>query len=300
MKMRAAELFCGMGISSLGIVVSDIDLDIGVEIDKAPVVAFNGQTILPPVAVQGSVGEVELPGKFGLISGGPVCKAFSPGATVFGTKGMEDERNTFPLFMHEIAAKEPSYVLIENTVGLRRFVGYLQELVDVLERLKYNVVLTEVDSYDFGVPQHRRRLVFLASRKGKWIVPQPTRRLDGPEVVGDCLYDIPAGDPWALMEPMSKGSLDYYLRDPIRIKKHAPLTPDKAASTVTATYSKGAPYGSVLMDGKFYQCGPRLAARLQGLPDEYDLSMFSKTAALRAIGNGFPYQVVEYCLKYRP
>lgn len=45
---------------------------------------------------------------------------------------------------------------------------------------------------------------------------------------------------------------------------------------------------------------PRLTARLQGLPDEYDLSMLSRRDALKAIGNGFPYQVVEYLLKYMP
>jgi DNA (cytosine-5)-methyltransferase 1 len=298
--MQGAELFCGMGISALGLVTSGVELVLGVESEAIPVDAFNSQTLLPAVAVQGSVSQVPIPRRLGIISGGPVCKAFSPGATVFGTKGADDERNTFPIFLQDIEAARPRYVLIENTVGLRTFAGYLQELIGTLEGMGYNVVLTELDAYDFGVPQHRHRLVFLCSRRGKWIVPPATQRLDGPATVGDCLYDPPAGDPWPLMEPLSPGGIAYYLRNPIRIRKHPPLVPESPADTVTAGYAKGAPHGIVLIDGQFFQCGPRLAARLQGLPDEYDLSMFSKTAALRAIGNGFPYQVVEYCMGYLP
>jgi site-specific DNA-cytosine methylase len=298
--MKGAELFCGMGMSSLGLVSAGVDLLIGVDISRSPVEAFNLQSFLPPVAVQGSVAEVSLPAGLDLISGGPVCKAFSPGATRYGTLGQQDPRNTFPLMFSDLATYEPTHVLIENTVGLLRFSSYVEELLNTLSYMGYHTITTEVDVFDYGVPQHRKRALFLGSRRGRWVVPEPRSRLPGPEVVGDVMYEAPKNDPWPLVHEVPEQSLNYYLRSAERQRKHRPLTMGLPANTVTATYSKGAPYGIVVIEGKYFGCGPRLAARLQGLPDEYDLSSFSRTAALTAIGNGFPYQVVEYMLQFIP
>jgi len=84
---------------------------------------------------------------------------------------------------------------------------------------------------------------------------------------------------------------------PNHVKKHPPLQLDQPASTVVSVYRKGVPYGIVDYHGTLHHCGPRLAARVQGLPDDFDLSSMSKTSALESIGNGFPSQVVEYFLR---
>jgi DNA (cytosine-5)-methyltransferase 1 len=295
----AAELFCGMGMSSLGIVRAGLDLKVGVDMNPAAIRAFNAQAILPPVGVVGLVGAVPLPEDLDLLSGGPVCKAFSPGATLFGTAGKDDPRNTFPYFMAEVEKYRPRYVLIENTSGMRSFGGYVDELVGTLNALGYWCDVLDLDCWWFGIPQHRKRVVFFASRTAeRWKVSVPPHRLPGPEVVGDVLQPPPAGDPWPLLIPLSPKALDYFLRDPRHAKKHPPLIPQKPASTVVSVYRKGVPYGVVFIDGEYFHCGPRLAARLQGLPDEFDLSMMVKTSALEAIGNGFPPQVVEYFAKF--
>ena len=233
-----------------------------------------------------------------LLSGGPVCKAFSQGATLFGTDGKNDSRNTFPMFFValEKCSPLPSYVLIENTSGLRRFGGYISELTAKLKHLGYAVDIREVDCFDYGIPQHRRRVVFTAwlHKHGvsPWCVRLPGPR-QGPTTVGKCFSRTK--DP--LLQPLSAGELAYMNRDDRHFKKHPPLRMGKAASTVVANYKRGVPYGLVEKAGVIYRCMPRLAARLQGLPDAYDLSSLSVTAALDGIGNGFPTPVVEHLVK---
>jgi DNA (cytosine-5)-methyltransferase 1 len=290
----AAELFCGMGMSALGLVEAGFDLIDAVDAAGAPVAAFNAQPgLLPPVARVGWVGQGLAVGRVDLLSGGPVCKAFSPGARLFGTKGRADRRNTFPVFFAEVDRYRPPYVLIENTFGLARFTGYMNEMLSALDELGYDVEWQEVDAFHFGVPQHRRRLIFLCTRRGypDWEFFVPAARLPGPEVVGDVLSPPPPGDPWPLVLPMTDAGYAYFTRDPRHARKHRPLTVDRPAPAVVSNYSRGVPYGVIEIGGELGLVGPRLAARLQGLPDEYDLSAFAKTPALRAIGNGVPSQV---------
>ena len=289
--MRSIELFCGIGLSSLGHARTS-SLIRAFDIEPKFIKAFNQQKVFRRCGQVASVADADVSG-CDLLSGGPVCKAFSPGATLFGTGGASDSRNTFPLFMDAVRRSEAKHVLVENSFGLSRFKGYVAELDAGFASMGYRTRWEEVDCYDYGVPQHRRRLVCLASR-GKTPVIYKPERGDGYCTVGDALaMPAPASDPWPLLIPMMEGSRAYFLRDPRHAKKHPPLRTDRPASTVVAVYRKGVPYGVVSYQNDLWMCGPRLAARLQGLPDDYDLSGMSKTTALEAIGNGFPPQVVE-------
>ena len=283
-------------MSTVGLVHAGFRVEGACDIDATAVKSFNSQRMLPDVAQVCSVDDYDIP-ECDLLAGGPVCKAFSPGATLFGTGGKADERNTFPLMLRAIARRKPNYALMENSYGLQRFKGYLAELKDTLFQLGYWITAREINCYDFGVPQYRKRLIFLCTRKGKphWDWPvTPTRFVGQPKTVGDCMKPKPPShdQDWPLLWPMSEKGLAYFLRDPRHAKKHPPLQMNKAARTVVAVYRKGVPYGVVEYRKKLYLCGPRLAARLQGVPDHFKLYDMKKTAALNAIGNGFPPPVV--------
>ena len=296
--MKAVELFCGIGMSALGVHHAGAEIIGAVDIDKRFVKAFNSQPTLPPKARVCDLKDYEPPQGIDLLCGGPVCKAFSPGATLFGTGGKNDQRNTFPLFFDVLkkCSPLPTYVLIENSYGLRRFKGYINELKQELLHLGYIVDLQEIDCYDYGVPQHRRRVVFTAwmgtPNATRWKVTKPAKRV-GPKTVGDCF----ARTQEELLRNLTPGCLAYLTRDPIHLKKHKPLTMNKPASTVVSNYKRGVPYGVVEDRGTYYRCMPRLAARLQGLPDTYNLTPLSVTAALEGIGNGFPPPVVKHLVK---
>ena len=237
--MRSVELFCGIGLSSSGL-VRVTDLVRAVDIEPKFIDAFNRQSYLGRCGIAASVAVAEV-GDCDLLSGGPVCKAFSPGATLFGTGGSEDARNTFPLFMDAVRRSGARHVLVENSFGLTRFKGYVAELDTEFRALGYRTVWQEVNCYDYGVPQNRRRLVCLASQDRSPVLRKPERN-GGYKTVGDALaLPVPASDPWSLLIPMTEGSRAYYLRDPRHVKKHPPLQTDKPASTVVAVYRKGVP-----------------------------------------------------------
>ena len=301
--MNAIELFAGMGLSSIGLVWSKCRLVRAYEIMPNLVSAFNGQEIglLPPVARQADLSKrsslVKEQEPIHLLAGGPVCKAFSPGATVFGTQGRDDERNTFPYFFDAIDFFNPTHVLMENSFGLARFQGYLNEIKDALTMRGYLHNSFEIDCFDFGVPQHRRRLVIMASKAGQPLCPKPFRVATDPSCVGECLQPAPMYDPWPITAPISPKGMAYLHRDPRHLKKHPPMNMEKPASTVVANYHRGVPYGLVDLYGTLELCGPRLAGRLQGLPERYRLDRLSKTEALKAIGNGFPPHVVAAAVR---
>lgn len=292
--MRVVELFSGVGLSSWGMTQAGANVVGACEIDPKFVQAYNSQTgFLNPVATCADVDKYEIT-ECDLLSGGPVCKAFSPGANRFGTKGEDDSRNTFPHFFRALDRCTPQYVLIENSYGLVRFKEYLTSILDDLKFRGYSVDCNEINCFDYGIPQRRRRVVILGSKGCKWHVTKPATRV-GPSTVGECLTPVVPGDDHPLTRPMSSGEMQYWTRDPIREKRHPKLIHDKIASTVVSNYKRGIPYGVVVMpSGELHMCGPRLAARLQGLGDEYDINVLSRTKMLEGIGNGFPPPVVKH------
>lgn len=291
--MRVVELFSGIGVSSCGMKAAGANVVGACEIESKFVHAYNSQNILNPVATAADVDDYEVP-ECDLLSGGPVCKAFSPGAGLFGTKGKDDVRNTFPHFFRALDRCDPQYVLVENSYGLRRFSDYLSDIIKELQRRGYYTDCSEIDCYDYGVPQHRHRVVMLGSKGDPWYVTKPVDR-DGPLAVGGCLGAPPKGDKLPLTRPMTDKELAYWRRDPKRERRHPPLRWDRAAGTVVSNYKRGVPYGVVVReDGGMHMCNPRLAARLMGVPDEYDVNVLPRTKMLEGLGNGFPAPVVRH------
>jgi DNA (cytosine-5)-methyltransferase 1 len=144
-----------------------------------------------------------------LLAGGVPCQPFSIGGK---HKGHEDERNMFPEMASAIRRLTPKAVLIENVRGLARpsfskYFGYIElmlshpEIVrkrgeawfDHLSRLEryhtkgrrdglhYNVVHQVLNAADYGIPQKRERLFFVAIRADlgiEWAFPLPTHCAD--------------------------------------------------------------------------------------------------------------------------
>ncbi|ADV84870.1 DNA cytosine methyltransferase [Terriglobus saanensis] len=122
------------------------------------------------------------------VVGGPPCQAFS---TAGRRLGLNDERgNVFFHFLDLIAELQPKYAIFENVRGLlsaplqhrphnERGEGALSLQEDelpggalkvILARLKsigFEVTFNLYNTANFGVPQSRERLIFIASRDGK-------------------------------------------------------------------------------------------------------------------------------------
>lgn len=119
---------------------------------------------------------------FEVLTAGFPCQPFS----ICGKrKGFEDTRGT--LFFHIcriIEVKQPQIAVLENVKYLIYHDGgkTLAIILESLEELGYYVSYALLNSKDFGVPQHRERLVIIASKKQvfnfkKLSVTKPTPKL---------------------------------------------------------------------------------------------------------------------------
>ena len=126
-----------------------------------------------------------------LIVGGFPCQGFS----MAGNRVVSDPRNSLYLEMLEIVKKvKPDYVVMENVEGilsfeLDNFEGlnkdiYKNELViDILKKefdnIGYKIKYKVLTASDYGVPQQRRRVVFLGYKKDEKKIPEfPQRNME--------------------------------------------------------------------------------------------------------------------------
>lgn len=111
-----------------------------------------------------------------IIIGGPPCQPFS----VAGKQKATDD----PLgilyrdYIRIISELRPQIVVMENVYGLAQVkkANMLDEIYESFHQIGYEVKHSELFACDFGTPQKRRRLFFIATQHSlnKFIFPEPT------------------------------------------------------------------------------------------------------------------------------
>jgi len=102
-----------------------------------------------------------------LMVGGPPCQGFS----LAGKRDVNDKRNTLFEYYLKIAEQiQPKVILIENVrllTSMKDPNGSLvsKRILDTFEKIGYLSTFYNVNAKDFGVPQHRERVIFIAVRK---------------------------------------------------------------------------------------------------------------------------------------
>ena len=95
-----------------------------------------------------------------IVVGGPPCQAFSQVRN--HNRLIDDPRNSlYREFVRIVAKVEPLAFVMENVPGLEQMGVKEQVLEDLSINGAYRVFAQAVDSADFGVPQARRRIVFI-------------------------------------------------------------------------------------------------------------------------------------------
>ena len=131
------------------------------------------------------------------VVGGPPCQGFS----TVGKRQRADPRN---LLVREFASLveilSPKGILVENVLGLRDM-HFVEFFVDLLRGIGYSVQPTVLRASDYGVPQLRRRIVFVgvrSSEDGFFRSPHPPRSQNA-VTVWDAIGDLPELGPgeWA-------------------------------------------------------------------------------------------------------
>jgi len=125
--------------------------------------------------------EIDAP-KIDFIIGGPPCQSFSAiGRRAGGANGINDTRGTlFEHYCRLVKHFQPSGFLFENVRGiLSSNKGHDWELIiSSFKDLGYYLFFRVLDAADYGVPQHRERLIMVGIKEGQFKFPRP---LYGPD-----------------------------------------------------------------------------------------------------------------------
>ncbi len=258
-------------------------------------------------------------GKIDFIIGGPPCQTFSAaGRRANGVLGITDERGVlFKEYVRLLQELSPVGFLFENVYGIIGAQGgeAWNQILKSFSEVGYKLYYRIVDAADYGVPQHRERLIIVGLKEGKFKFPRPTHGPDslddepfynaetaitGVELTheeskvgiggryGSLLNDIPPGLNYSFYtEKMGHPNPVFAWRSKFSdfLYKADPNTPVR-----TIKASGGAYTGPFHWDNRFFSCAEY--KRLQTFPDDYTISG-TKQTAVKQIGNSVPPQLAR-------
>jgi len=118
------------------------------------------------------------------IIGGPPCQTFSAaGRRSGGVLGISDARGRlFNAYCHILDVIAPKVFVFENVYGLpgANNGGPWREIVRAFSARGYTLEADVLDAADYGVPQHRERLIMVGYRNREFVFPAPTHGPDSP------------------------------------------------------------------------------------------------------------------------
>ncbi|MEO6328990.1 MAG: DNA cytosine methyltransferase [Ginsengibacter sp.] len=199
----AADIFCGIGGLTHGMIIEDIKIVVGVDLDPTCQFAFeknNKAKFIHKDVTELSSEELEKyfpPGKRKILVGCAPCQPFS----LYNHKSAKDSKkiNTdkkwklLYSFSDLIEKVNPEIVSMENVPMLIKFNKgeVFNDFVDRLKKQGYEVSWQIVNAQDYGVPQRRKRLVLLGSKLGKIDLIETTIKNKNYKTVRETIGHLP-------------------------------------------------------------------------------------------------------------
>ena len=191
----AADLFSGAGGISLGLEEAGYDVVMGADHFDAAVAThahhFAGLSLdwdLADPDVVERVGQLIKDARVEIVAGGPPCQPFSKAGrsmirhrVQLGERDPHDERrDLWRSFLEIVGFARPRAVLMENVpdLALDREMFIFRSIVEELEQDGYSVHTRIVETWRYGVPQMRQRLLVVALRDGiafEWPADVPAK-----------------------------------------------------------------------------------------------------------------------------
>jgi DNA (cytosine-5)-methyltransferase 1 len=230
-----------------------------------------------------------------VVAAGLPCPPFSKAGKQLGDL---DERNLFPAALRVIGQVKPRAIVIENVRGILDavFDDYRKYIANQLPGYWTDWHL--LNASDHGVPQLRPRVNFVAIRSGyqhafRWPVSLGIK----PPTVGERLFDLMAANGWKGASAWRDAANEIAPTLVGGSKKHGgpDLGPTRAKRAWAALGVNGHSLADKAPDRDFEgmpKLTVRMAARIQGFPDEWEF-VGGKTAAYRQVGNAFPPPVAS-------
>lgn len=213
-KLKAVSFFSGMGGASIGMKLAGFNViyanefvpsaadcyeaNSNLKVDRSDVRKVDPAKLLKQLKLKR--------GELDLLEGSPPCKAFSTGASAVREKNFNQEidysdgikqrvDDLFFEYIRMIDGLKPKVFIAENVYGLlsSKNRGYLQKIVNDMKACGYKVDIHVLDASWLGVPQARRRVIFIGLRNDlvkKGYVINPPSPYPRQVTVGECLPHI--------------------------------------------------------------------------------------------------------------
>ena len=302
--LEVIDLFCGAGGMSLGLKLAGLTLRLGVDSSRHCVSTYarnfpNARTIhadVSSLSPRDVLRHVESRSKL-VLAGCPPCQLFSQLHRSRGPVGPEIQS-----YLRLVEGIAPKFLVFENVPLIRSYPDAWGSVLETLSRLGYHVRHRVVCASDYGVPQHRKRLLLIAAREPVEI-PGPThsRMRTVRQSIGKLPYQdtaIPNHETMALA-PQNMARLKATPRDGGTSKRagaafddsYARMYWDRPSPTITTrcvSFSNGR-FGHPEFDRAITV---REAALLQGFPKRFVFEGGVWEAA-RQVGNAVPPPVAR-------
>jgi len=299
MSMNWIELFAGGGGVATGLKAAGHHVSVAIEID--PDIAQCYQDNHPETElITADIRDVSLsslPANITALWASPVCKQDSKARNKSLTP--REDASIGLAIIDYIKHIQPQLVMIENVEGYRKNPA-LTSIVAYLSR-HYTISERVLDAANYGVPQHRKRLIIQASRCPiAW--PNYAPRITGwYETIQDILEEqTPASlIPWQV----ARWKAEYGTLAPLMInghfeydrgtgKRELSIVPGtQPISTITSSHNNR-DKRIILADGRIFKVSPRVLADLQTFPRWYKWPANTRTA-YEIIGNAVPPMLVQ-------
>jgi DNA (cytosine-5)-methyltransferase 1 len=245
----------------------------------------------------------DIPGADVIVGGFP-CQGFSHANW---RRSVEDSRNKlYTHFLRIVADKQPKYFLAENVRGILTLDGgrVMNRIVEDFDSAGYRVKHALFDVANYGVPQHRKRVIIAGTRKdlpenGEYHYPVPThaelRTIDGLEEwisISAALEGLP--DPVDSPNALPNQHYSRYKVTDRNFTGHRITDPKKPSPTILARGNGKGGVCAIQHPLNHRRLSVRECAVIQTFPRNYEF-FGSMSSCYRQVGNAVPVQFA-YCL----
>lgn len=252
------------------------------------------------------------------IIGGPPCQSWSEAGAL---RGIDDHRGQlFFEYIRILRDKNPKFFLAENVSGMlaARHSDALANIKKLFTESGYKLSFTLLNAVNYGVPQDRKRVIFIGIRNDldfTFEFPQPLKHK---VVLKDIIFDIQDSALPAMAKQKTNGdkcilpnheymiggfSTIYMSRNRVRSwdepsftiqagGRHAPIHP-QAPKMKFIEQNK-----QIFVEGKehlYRRLSIRECARIQTFPDNHTFYYNNLMAGYKMVGNAVPCNLA-YCL----
>lgn len=329
-KLNAIDLFCGCGGLSYGFEKAGYNILLGIDNDAKALETFElnhrrSKSIcgdITKVTYEDDIKPLIGDETIDVIIGGPPCQ----GMSLSGPRKFDDPRNKLYLtYIRLVEEIKPKAFVIENVPGLVGLFGgqikdsIMQRFTDMGYDIQYKILCAA----DYGVPQNRKRVVFVGIKNGHFEYP---KEIEGKVSCSMALSDLPTLENELGNEdmPYLTKPQNYYQKimreNSSRVKNHIAAEHSDKVKKIISLVPDGGNYKNLPKDyinsRNFHVAWTRFAsdkpaptidtghrhhfhykynrvptvrecARLQSFPDSF-VFLGNKTQQFRQVGNAVP------------